>query len=95
MTCASRTEIHQNLILKVDLLVKNWLENVTMTKLVLLKHFTPSPHLTRILVPGKKVCYAKTVLVETPFIYIVYIIYGTYLLTTKKYNPSSVENIKG
>ena len=39
MTCASRTEIHQNWILKVDLLVKNWLENVTMTKLVLLKHF--------------------------------------------------------
>ena len=39
MTCASRTEIHQNLILKVDLLVKNWLENVTTTKLVLLKYF--------------------------------------------------------
>ena len=33
---------------------------------------TPSPRVTRILVPEKH-WYAKTVLVETPFMYIVYI----------------------
>ena len=45
---------------------------------------TPSTHVTRILVPKKTQFYAKTVLVETSFMYIVYILY----IYTKVHNKS-------
>ena len=45
---------------------------------------TPSPRVKRILVTWKTPCYAKTLLVETTFMYIVYILY----IYTKVHNKA-------